>query len=104
MNREQHEATAAGRSAERAPPAASQPAAAPLQHQQQQQQRRLAPDSSGADCLSCRVTGTLVCGACSAYLLAVNYTRLSPPAGAHRLALLALSGGFASMAVVRALT
>jgi hypothetical protein len=57
-----------------------------------------------ADCLSCRVTGTVVTAACSAYLLTVNYNRVPLPQGLHRVALLGLSGGFAAMAVVRALT
>ncbi len=63
-----------------------------------------AQQATETDCLACRVTGTLVSSACAAYLLAINYSRVPPPAGAHRFALLALSGGFASMAVVRALT
>jgi hypothetical protein len=37
-------------------------------------------------------------------LLAVNYSRVPAPLGLHRIALLGLSGGFAAMAVVRALT
>lgn len=72
-------------------------AAGPLAGGQQQA-------AGSGDCLSCRVTGTLVCTACSAYLLAINCTRMPPPSGTHRFALLALSGGFASMALVRALT
>lgn len=55
-----------------------------------------------ADCTSCRVTGTGVCAAISAYLLASNYA--APAASPiQRHMTLVMAGGFAAMAVARAM-
>lgn len=54
------------------------------------------------DCLSCRVTGTVVCLGLSAYLAAQNYARPSS-SPAHRAFTLAFAGGFAALGIARAL-
>lgn len=76
-----------------------------------QQPNRSTPDNgivpsarSAADCLSCRVTGTLACGACAAWLMTMNWLRVPPPTPAHRLAIGAGAGCFATMALWRAVT
>ena len=54
------------------------------------------------DCLSCRVTGTVVFLAASAYLTAHTYA--SPPASPIQRSLtLAIAGAFAALGVARAL-
>lgn len=58
--------------------------------------------SSGPDCVSCRITGTVVCLGLSAYLTAQTYAR-PPSSPAHRIFSLAFAGGFAALGVVRAL-
>jgi hypothetical protein len=55
-----------------------------------------------ADCLSCRVTGSVVCGALSAYLLAQHYARPSA-SPIHQRVTLAMAGGFAALGIARAL-
>lgn len=81
------------------------PASTALPAASRQPQQASQPDQPAEkDCMTCRVTGTLVSAACAGYLLAVNYSQVPPPRGLHRTMLLALSGGFAAMAVVRAVT
>ena len=60
-----------------------------------------APPPAAQDCLGCRVTGTAVCLGASAYLTAHHYARPSP-SPTHRVLTLAVAGGFAAMAIVRA--
>lgn len=54
-----------------------------------------------SDCLSCRVTGTLVCLTCSGYLTSQLYTR-PPVRGIHRLMTVTFATGFAALGVARA--
>ena len=72
------------------------------QQQQQQHNQHHHHRLPGSDCLSCRMTGVVVCVAASAYLMAQTYAR--PPASPiQRHVTLAVAGGFAALAVVRAL-
>ena len=61
-----------------------------------------AADSSHQDCMTCRVTGTLVSGACSAYLAGHLYL-VRPVSRGHRVSLAAGSALFAGLAVLRAI-
>ena len=54
------------------------------------------------DCISCRVTGTVVCLSLSAYLTLQTYAR-PPTSPAHRIFSLAFAGGFAAIGIARAL-
>jgi len=54
------------------------------------------------DCLSCRVTGTVVSLALSAYLAVETYAR-PPSSPLHRKFMLLFSGGFAALGIGRAL-
>jgi hypothetical protein len=58
--------------------------------------------SSRPDCLSCRITGTVVCLGLSAYLTLQTYAR-PPTSPAQRIFTLAFAGGFAALGVTRAL-
>ena len=53
------------------------------------------------DCMSCRVTGTLVCLTCSGYLTSQLYTK-APIRGIHRLMTVTFATGFAALGVARA--
>jgi hypothetical protein len=53
------------------------------------------------DCTSCRVIGTVVPLAASAYLTATLYT-IKPPQGMHKAFTLAFAGAFAVLGVFRA--
>lgn len=53
------------------------------------------------DCMSCRVTGVVVCVACSAFPGAQVLT-LPAPKPPHKAALLTFAAGFAAMGIVRA--
>ena len=55
------------------------------------------------DCMTCRVLGTTVCGACSAYLAGHLYM-VQPSSRSHRIALAAGATAFAGLAVLRAAT
>lgn len=55
----------------------------------------------GHDCMACRVSGTVVSLACSAFLTRQLY-KSPPPVGAHRVAIMAFAGGFAVMGALRA--
>lgn len=55
------------------------------------------------DCMTCRVLGTTVCGACSAYLAGHLYM-VQPSSRSHRMALAAGATAFAGLAVLRATT
>ena len=61
-----------------------------------------AADSSHQDCMTCRVTGTLVSSACSAYLAGHLYL-VRPVSRGHRISLAAGSALFAGLAVLRAI-
>lgn len=60
-----------------------------------------AADSFHQDCMTCRVTGTLVSGACSAYLAGHLYL-VRPVSRGHRISLAAGSALFAGLALLRA--
>lgn len=54
------------------------------------------------DCLQCRVVGTGVCLAASAYLAVSNWAQ--PPTGrAHRAVMLGAAGAFLAVGIARAL-
>lgn len=53
------------------------------------------------DCMTCRVVGTTVCGACSAYLAGHLYL-VQPASRSHRIGLIAGSALFAGLGVLRA--
>ena len=55
------------------------------------------------DCMTCRVLGTTVCGACSAYLAGHLYM-VQPSSRSHRIGLAAGATLFAGLAVLRATT
>ena len=57
--------------------------------------------SAPQDCMTCRVLGTTVCGACSAYLAGHLYL-VRPASRSHRLSLVAGSALFAGLGVLRA--
>ncbi|KAL4859011.1 hypothetical protein ACK3TF_000802 [Chlorella vulgaris] len=77
------------------------PAQQQRQDQQQQQQQDQQP-ANPKDCLQCRVIGTGVCVAASAYLAVHNYGQ--PPAGpVHRAVMLAAAGGFLALGIARAI-
>ena len=59
-------------------------------------------DVTQQDCMSCRVTGTVVCLSLSAYLAIQNYARPSS-SPAHRAFTMAFAGGFAALGIARAL-
>jgi hypothetical protein len=74
--------------------AAVQPAPAPP--------RRGPEGANPKDCLQCRVVGSGVCLAASAFLVAHNYA--AQPAGpVHRAVMLAAAGGLLALGVARAL-
>ena len=63
-----------------------------------------AAEASGhQDCTTCRVLGTNVCGACSAYLAGHLYM-VQPSSRSHRIGLAAGATAFAGLAVLRATT
>jgi hypothetical protein len=62
------------------------------EHQQQQ-----------ADCMQCRVVGSGVCLAASAYLVMHNFAQ-QPASRVHRAVMLAAAGGFLALGIARALT
>jgi hypothetical protein len=55
-----------------------------------------------ADCLSCRITGTVVCLGLSAYLTAQTYAR-PPTSPTQRIFTFAFAGGFAALGIARAI-
>jgi hypothetical protein len=59
-------------------------------------------NTSRPDCLSCRITGTVVCLGLSAYLTLHTYAK-PPTSPAQRIFTLAFAGGFAALGVARAL-
>ena len=67
----------------------------------EQTQQELEKAGSPRDCMSCRVIGTVVPLTASIYLLASTYS-VKPPQGAHRVFTLAFAGGFAALALTRA--
>lgn len=87
------------------------PALPPLRQQQaasaQQQPRQQQPagaQQQGDDCLRCRVVGTGVCLAASAYLALSNWAALAGSTGrAHRAVMLGAATGFLALGVARAL-
>lgn len=54
------------------------------------------------DCMTCRVLGTTVCGACSAYLAGHLYM-VRPASRGHRVGLAAGAALFAGLGVLRAI-
>jgi len=54
------------------------------------------------DCLSCRITGTVVCLGLSAYLTLQTYAR-PPTSPTQRIFSLAFAGGFAALGIARAI-
>ena len=76
---------------------------APVEAVQQQEAVKLGGVHSvpGHDCMACRVSGTVVSLACSAFLTRQLY-KTPPPVGAHRVAIMAFAGGFAVMGALRA--
>ena len=58
-------------------------------------------DGAPHDCMTCRVLGTTVCGACSAYLAGHLYL-VRPASRGHRVGLAAGSALFAGLGVLRA--
>ena len=58
-------------------------------------------DGASRDCMTCRVLGTTVCGACSAYLAGHLYL-VRPASRGHRIGLAAGSALFAGLGVLRA--
>ena len=56
-----------------------------------------------ADCMSCKVTGMVVCTLSSAYLLAQTL-RHPAPSPTNNVMLLTFAGAFAGMAIHRGLT
>ena len=58
-------------------------------------------EAPSSDCMSCRVTGTLVCLTCSGYLTSQLYSK-PPIKGAHRFMTIAFATGFAALGVTRA--
>ena len=58
-------------------------------------------EGASRDCMTCRVLGTTVCGACSAYLAGHLYL-VRPASRSHRLSLVAGSALFAGLGVLRA--
>lgn len=54
-----------------------------------------------ADCISCKVTGTVVCLSCSGYLAAQVFARPAMTR-VHRYATIGFAAGFAALAVTRA--
>ncbi len=59
--------------------------------------------ASAAHCMSCKVTGTVVCLSCSGYLGAQLYARPAMTR-VHRYAIVGFAAGFAIMGVARAVT
>ncbi len=59
--------------------------------------------ASAAQCMSCKVTGTIVCLSCSGYLGAQLYARPAM-AKVHRYTMVGFAAGFAIMGVARAVT
>lgn len=68
------------------------------QQQPQQQQQQAGPQ----DCMQCRVIGSGVCLAASAYLAMNNYAQ-QPAGQVHRAVMLAAAGGFLALGIARAL-
>ncbi len=66
------------------------------------QQPRAAEAAAPQDCMQCRVIGTGVCTAASAYL-ALQLARVPAPVGVHRAALVTFAVGFAALGATRAL-
>ncbi len=58
--------------------------------------------ATSTQCLSCKVTGTVVCLSCSGYLGAQLYAR--PMAKVHRYMMVGFAAGFAIMGVAHAVT
>ncbi len=58
-------------------------------------------DGASRDCMTCRVLGTTVCGACSAYLAGHLYL-MRPASRGHRIGLAAGSALFAGLGWLRA--
>lgn len=86
--------------------AASSAAAQQQQVQQpgnsQQPEQPAPPGDRQQDCLQCRMIGTGVCLAASAYLLVSNWAQ--PPVGrTHRAVMLGAAGGFLALGIARAL-
>ena len=61
------------------------------------------PSETKADCMSCKVTGTVVCTLSSGYLLAQTL-RHPAPSPTNNMMLLTFAGAFAGMAIYRGLT
>ncbi len=58
--------------------------------------------ATATQCMSCKVTGTVVCLSCSGYLGAQVYAR--PMAKVHRYTMVGFAAGFAIMGVAHAVT
>ena len=60
--------------------------------------------ATATQCMSCKVTGTVVCLSCSGYLGAQLYARPAAMPKLHRYTMIAFAAGFAIMGVARAVT
>lgn len=83
--------------------AGSRTAAAPQQAPQPQQLERQQQAAAPQDCMQCRVIGTGVCLAASAYLAAGNYAAPVGTGRAHRAVMLFAAGGFLALGIARAM-
>ncbi|KAL4424354.1 hypothetical protein ABPG75_001655 [Micractinium tetrahymenae] len=71
--------------------------------QQEQPQQQAGEQQQPVDCLRCRVVGTGVCLAASAYLAASNWAALPGSTGkAHRVVMLGAAAGFLALGIARA--